>query len=74
VWTGCIWLRYGPLAGFCENGNELSASIKGEEFLELLKEDSHGVSQSVSYILSTLKIGLDRHLTNLPDTLLIHTN
>jgi hypothetical protein len=26
--TGFGWLRIGPVAGFCENGNELSGSIK----------------------------------------------
>jgi hypothetical protein len=38
--------RYGPVVGSCEHSNELSDSIKGEEFLDwlssyrLLKKDS----------------------------------
>jgi hypothetical protein len=28
VWTGFIWLRYGPVAGFCVHGNEASVSIE----------------------------------------------
>jgi hypothetical protein len=29
LWTGCIWLREGPMAGCCEHGHEPSGSIKG---------------------------------------------
>jgi hypothetical protein len=28
VWTGLIWLRAGPVAGSCEQGNEPSGFIK----------------------------------------------
>jgi hypothetical protein len=33
VWTGCD-SGSGPVARFCENGNELPGSIKGGEFLD----------------------------------------
>jgi hypothetical protein len=43
VWTGFIWLRTGFVGGggccVCwEYDNELSGSIKGEEFLDLLMD------------------------------------
>ena len=34
TWPGLIWVRIGRGAGFCECGDELLSSIKGEEFLE----------------------------------------
>jgi hypothetical protein len=46
VWTGCIWLKIGSVAGCCEDGNEPSGSIIGGEFIDylndyyLLKKDS----------------------------------
>jgi len=32
VWTEFMWFRIGPVAGCCEDGNELSASTNGGEF------------------------------------------
>jgi hypothetical protein len=34
VCTGFIWLRIGTSGGLCKHDNELSVSIKGDEFLE----------------------------------------
>jgi hypothetical protein len=34
VWTELSWLRLKQVAGTCECGNELSASIKCGEFLD----------------------------------------
>jgi len=36
VWTGCVWLRTGT--GCYEHCNELSGSIKEEEFLDWLSD------------------------------------
>ena len=35
-WTELVWLgsEYGQVAGFCEDGNELSNPIKYVEFLD----------------------------------------
>jgi hypothetical protein len=33
-WIGFIWHRIGNSKGLCEHGNELSGSIKCEEFLD----------------------------------------
>jgi hypothetical protein len=33
-WRGAHWIHLGPLAGFCDHGNELSDSIKGGKFLD----------------------------------------
>jgi hypothetical protein len=33
-WTGCIWLRIGPVTGTCENDNYTLDSIKGGEILD----------------------------------------
>jgi hypothetical protein len=33
VWNGYTWLKVETMMGPCEHGNELSASIKGGEFL-----------------------------------------
>jgi hypothetical protein len=38
MWAGFKWLRIGPLVGSCEYGNENKGSIKGGEFLCLLKD------------------------------------
>jgi len=37
LWTGLSWLRIGTDGGTCECGNELSGSMKCEEFLDWLK-------------------------------------
>jgi hypothetical protein len=34
LWTGCIWLRYGSVVGFCERDNKPSVSIKGGVYLD----------------------------------------
>jgi hypothetical protein len=34
VWIEFIWLRIGPVADYCEHGNEPSGSIKGGELLD----------------------------------------
>jgi hypothetical protein len=34
VWTEFMGLRIGTSCEVCENGNELSGSIKGKEFLD----------------------------------------
>jgi hypothetical protein len=34
AWTGLTSLRIEQVADFCEHGNELSVSIKCEEFIE----------------------------------------
>jgi hypothetical protein len=34
LWTGCIWLRMGPVASSCEHGNETMPSIKDRKFLD----------------------------------------
>jgi hypothetical protein len=31
VWTGLIWLKIGPVAGFCKQNNEPLIFIKGGE-------------------------------------------
>jgi hypothetical protein len=31
-WTGCIWLKTGPEAGCCEDGNERSSFLKCGDF------------------------------------------
>jgi hypothetical protein len=36
MWTGCIWLRIGPVAGSCEHGNDPSCSIKDRDFDQLI--------------------------------------
>jgi hypothetical protein len=38
VWSGFIWLRIGTSGGSCEQGIELSDSIKGVEFIEWLSD------------------------------------
>jgi hypothetical protein len=38
VWTGCIWLRIGPVAEPFEDGNGLSDSSKGEVYLYQLSD------------------------------------
>lgn len=46
VWTSFIWIRSGPVASCCENGNGPVGSIKDKVFLfqlsdyQLLKKDS----------------------------------
>ena len=37
VWTGSSWLRIRTGGGHCECGNEPSVSIKGEEFVDWLR-------------------------------------
>jgi len=34
VWTGCIWLSKGQVAGSCVHGDEPLGSIKGGNFLD----------------------------------------
>jgi hypothetical protein len=36
VWSTSCGSGYGPVAGSCEHGNELSGSIKGEKLLDQL--------------------------------------
>jgi hypothetical protein len=38
MWTGCMWIRIGPVAVSCEHGNETSDSIKCGKFLDLLSD------------------------------------
>jgi hypothetical protein len=38
MWTGFIWLRIGPVVYSCDQGNELSASKTGGEFLGKLDD------------------------------------
>jgi hypothetical protein len=40
---------YGPVAGFCEHGNDPSGSIKGGEFLDWLS-DSQFLNDFMEYI------------------------
>jgi len=48
VWTGCIWLRIGLVAGPCEHGNEPSGSMKGGEFINWLSD--YWLLRAVSYL------------------------
>jgi hypothetical protein len=36
MWTGFIWLGYGPVAVSCKRDNEPWSSVKGEDFLDQL--------------------------------------
>jgi hypothetical protein len=38
MWTGFMWLRKGPVAGFYKHGNEPSGSIKCGEFLDWVSD------------------------------------
>jgi hypothetical protein len=38
VWKGCNWFKLGSVASSRENGNELSCSTKGREFLDKLND------------------------------------
>ena len=58
AWTGLIWLRLCQVAGCCEFGDKLSASIKCGEFVEqvrtgqILRKDCVPCNQLVSQLVS----------------------
>jgi len=61
MWTGFIWLSYGPVAGCCEYGNEPSCSMKSGVFLHQQSDSApcsllvgRLVGQSVSQWISQL--------------------